>query len=857
MKVGNDKKLKNKRKREKPMRHSLFKARKKGPAFFSALFWKRHQIIVALAVAVIFGITGVRLLMRTPAVNTSDILFPSDANIVDVTKAPYNAKGDGVSDDSDALLQAFLDNDYITDGSDPNLAVDRGAPRTVYLPAGTYLVSKTLAIEGSSLRITGAGRGKTIIKLIDNTPAFGSASNPKYVLETGSADFLTTNLANSGFGNYVENLTIDIGSGNPGASGVRYYVANHGSMQHIDIKSSDPNRVGKYGIGFITGAGPGFIQDVIVTGFSYGVYLDGATNNVLTFQDLRLENQIQAGIYDDAKNIVLENLVSVDNPVTIKTESSSAAVMIIDSILDGKGSGPAINMPVKGFLYLRDVTSSDYSNIITIGSTNSFVGRSSLTEWSSENYRVGGTTKTWTENNPYVGLHLPIKKAPEYYSNDFSTWANVQKQTPAATAGTGPSDPANNDDDGPAIQAAIDSGAETVYFPYGYYTVRSSVHIRGNVKRIDFLHSRLDGVKADFIVDGVNGNSVILENLDTGIHIVQNSSDSVVARDINGGDFDTGSNATGDLFVENTGAHTNFNITKPISVWARSIDRTNADWVNSGGTFWVLSSNIESDMSHSSTTNAGKTEIIGGTADNLAQIHTVADGALFISQNSYMSVFMPGSLRNNTPTGELARWDYFVNDQSSAGTFNFYNADKVVLSDNGANQKFVFPMYVTPGYSYSASTDTTRPTISITAPGNGSTQSGTVTITANASDNVMVTKVEFLIDGVVKATDTSNPYSYNWDTTTVSNGSHNLLAKAYDAAGNVGSSSIVTVTVSNASSGSADFNGDHIVNILDLSILSSNYGQSSRMHSQGDVNGDTIVNILDLSLLSSHWGLSQ
>ncbi len=840
------------------MRHSLSKTKFNSPAFFSLSFWKWHRILVAGAVAVLFGVLGVLLLTRTPALSTSDILFPSDANIVDVTKAPYNAKGDGVSDDSDELLQAFLDNDYITDGSDPNLAVDRGAPRTVYLPAGTYLVSKTLAIEGSSLRITGAGRGKTIIKLMDNTPAFGSASSPKYVLETGTADFLTTDLANSGFGNYIENLTIDIGSGNPSASGVRYYVANHGAMQHVDIKSSDPSRVGKYGIGFITSAGPGLIQDVIITGFDYGVYLDGTTNNVLTFEDLRLENQISAGIYDVAKNIVLENLVSVDNPVTIKTETTAAAVMMIDSILDGRGSGPAINMPVKGFLYLRDVTSSGYSNIVTIGSNNSFVGRMSLTEWSSEKYRVGGTLKTWTENNAYVGLHLPIKKAPEYYSNDFSTWANVQKQTPAATAGTSPTDPANDDDDGPAIQAAIDSGAQTVYFPYGYYTVRSPVHIHANVKRIDFMHSRIDGDKADFIVDGVNGNSVILENLDTGIHIEQNSSDAVVARDINGGDFDTGSNATGDLFVENTGAHTNFNITKPISVWARSIDRTNADWVNSSGTFWVLSSNIESDMTHTSTTNGGKTELIGGTADNLGQIHTVSEGALYTSKDSYMSLFMPGSLRDGTPTGELARWDYFVNDQSSAGTFNFYNADKVVLSDTGTSQKFVFPMYVTPAYSYPPPTDTTLPVVSVTAPNSGSTQSGTVAITANSSDNVMVTRVEFLIDGVVKAMDTSNPYSYSWDTLTSSNGSHNLTAKAYDSAGNVGSSGTVTVTVNNSLIGtSADLNSDHIVNIIDLSILSSNYDQSSKAHSQGDINGDTIVNILDLSLLSSHWGLSQ
>jgi Bacterial Ig domain len=94
--------------------------------------------------------------------------------------------------------------------------------------------------------------------------------------------------------------------------------------------------------------------------------------------------------------------------------------------------------------------------------------------------------------------------------------------------------------------------------------------------------------------------------------------------------------------------------------------------------------------------------------------------------------------------------------------------------------------------------DTTAPTVSITAPLNGATVSGTVSVTATASDNVGVTKVEFYLDGALKSTDTTSPYSWSWDTTTVANGSHSLIAKAYDAATNVGASAAVGVTVSNA-----------------------------------------------------------
>lgn len=97
-------------------------------------------------------------------------------------------------------------------------------------------------------------------------------------------------------------------------------------------------------------------------------------------------------------------------------------------------------------------------------------------------------------------------------------------------------------------------------------------------------------------------------------------------------------------------------------------------------------------------------------------------------------------------------------------------------------------------------TDTQAPTTSITAPAGGATVSGTTSVTASASDNVGVTKVEFYVDGTLKSTDTTSPYSFTWDTTTVANGSHSLVSKAYDAAANVGTSATVTVTVSNTTS---------------------------------------------------------
>jgi hypothetical protein len=95
------------------------------------------------------------------------------------------------------------------------------------------------------------------------------------------------------------------------------------------------------------------------------------------------------------------------------------------------------------------------------------------------------------------------------------------------------------------------------------------------------------------------------------------------------------------------------------------------------------------------------------------------------------------------------------------------------------------------------SDDTQRPTVTLTAPANGATLSGTATMAATATDNVGVTRVDFLVDGQVKGIDRSTPYNATLDTTTLSNGAHILTAKAYDAAGNRRASAAVNVTVKN------------------------------------------------------------
>ncbi len=100
-------------------------------------------------------------------------------------------------------------------------------------------------------------------------------------------------------------------------------------------------------------------------------------------------------------------------------------------------------------------------------------------------------------------------------------------------------------------------------------------------------------------------------------------------------------------------------------------------------------------------------------------------------------------------------------------------------------------------YEYQGIPDITAPSIYIIAPVDPATISGTVIITASATDAIGVEEVEFFLDGVSLGDDASDPYSFSWNSSAVPDGVYSLLAVAHDAEGNYATSSPVSVTVSN------------------------------------------------------------
>jgi len=94
-----------------------------------------------------------------------------------------------------------------------------------------------------------------------------------------------------------------------------------------------------------------------------------------------------------------------------------------------------------------------------------------------------------------------------------------------------------------------------------------------------------------------------------------------------------------------------------------------------------------------------------------------------------------------------------------------------------------------------AEADSTPPTVALTSPVNGASvpKKSTVTIGATASDNIGVTKVEFYVNGQLVCADTTSAYSCVWQVPAALGRTYQLRASAYDAQGNVGQSSTVTV----------------------------------------------------------------
>jgi uncharacterized repeat protein (TIGR01451 family) len=160
--------------------------------------------------------------------------------------------------------------------------------------------------------------------------------------------------------------------------------------------------------------------------------------------------------------------------------------------------------------------------------------------------------------------------------------------------------------------------------------------------------------------------------------------------------------------------------------------------------------------------------------------------ALYNIHRSTTSGFQPSSANRvgqSTSTG-------FTNSGVAAGTYYYLVTAQDVVGNISAPSNQATAIVLA---------DTTAPTVTMTAPAQSATVTGSITVSANASDDVGVAGVQFQLDGQALGSErTAPPYSVTWNSATTSNGPHVLTAVARDASGN-SSQAVTNVTVSNTS----------------------------------------------------------
>lgn len=171
---------------------------------------------------------------------------------------------------------------------------------------------------------------------------------------------------------------------------------------------------------------------------------------------------------------------------------------------------------------------------------------------------------------------------------------------------------------------------------------------------------------------------------------------------------------------------------------------------------------------------------------------------------------------------------------------------------------------VTMALSTVSTADTTPPTVSITQPLGSSTVSGLVPVNVSAADNVGVSKVELRVNGMLWATDTAAPFAFSWDSTTVVNGMASIVATAYDASGNLSTSSTVSVNVANVTTAIADTtppvvsignpaNGSKVSGTVSVKVTASDNAGTTNLRQVLYINGQTVASTTTGGSLAYSW----
>lgn len=611
----------------------------------------------------------------------SHIIYPESATaVIDVTKPPFCAIPDGKTDCTEALIKAidFVTGEYESAfnqtlnklkteeddnallsfevrkvGGKFNVPFPEIQPKgyIIYLPKGTYLVSDTISYTSETLynilfsirwlemnaviRIVGEDKENTVIKLKDNCKGFEFGARKPVI------SFIKGEKSGVAMTNLLTNLTVDIGKNNAGAVGVRFFANNTGAVTNLNIISSDDEKRGYAGFEIVDEkVSCAFMRNIFIEGFDYAIRVT-AQQHAVAFEHIHIKNQRIAGVYHMGTVLSMRDLISENTVNAVFTVGFTAQLVLIDTLLTGGGEDYAAVNVEYGFGYLRNVRCDGYG----IGLRTYFGERIAPKDMPYE-FSTHGEYGLFEKTPSPEFFDTADMPDPPEYETDYGKFKSVAD---FGAKGDGVTD------DTAAIQSALNSGAEGVYFEAGRYLITAPVHIPSTVKVLDFMFcdllagdelARTEGVGVFTVDDGSEPllicNLFGWEKFHGVMTLIDNNSTRILTLRMlhtQGAATYQNHKTGGTVFVENcactvggvpgaggriTGLkgedgficarHIPGFTFKGQKVFARQInpERATCEIVNDGGELFVLGFKTEEEGTAFKTINGGKTTVMGG-----------------------------------------------------------------------------------------------------------------------------------------------------------------------------------------------------------------------------------------------------
>jgi len=557
------------------------------------------------------------------------IWFPEDSGVIDVTQPPYGAMPDDDRDDTTAIQQALEDhptNNHI-----------------FYFPDGVYDLSDALLQSGANQHACLELRGSlkrnifigesetgTVLRLMDSVPE----DFAKGVIWFGPSPAQR-------FRNAMRHLTVSIGKGHPNADAVLFNASNQGGLRHVTLSSEDGAGGTGLNLAHTDEIGPLLVQDVTVIGFDRGIRCAFQTASQ-TFERITLRGQREYGWTNGFAQWIFIRDLDFAGPVTALRsgptgpgDPGQARTLLVDADLRYTGlagEAPAAIRNQKA-AFFRDIKARNYRSVITRELDhhrgNPTVKESPVDEFianGSEPKRRGPAFTLFP--SPSRSLDLPVEEPPEIaWEQRESRWHG-----PHQFGGR----PDDGRDDTAALQAAIDSGASTVYLPRGTWNLKGDLLLRGRVRHLVGCEARLNPVEdhtARLVLADGTEPAVLVEGLEAGrTRFTHGSTRTLHLRHLLGGRYRAPEDAPlGHLFLTDVTCGP-ITVAAGQRVWARQLNiegnttkdpESSAKVDNDGGIVWILGLKTEDEGTVIHTTGGGRTELlghrhVGGTGDEPA-----------------------------------------------------------------------------------------------------------------------------------------------------------------------------------------------------------------------------------------------